>query len=186
MAGPPKIPLEVRYERKIVRGSEPGDCWIWHGNRNQAGYGQFRVGRTGNGPVISVHRWAYERAKGPIATGLLVLHKCDNPRCSNPEHLYVGTQLDNARDRSERHPNARGYKRPVGLTRAGRICDDEVREIRAAEGTTGEIAARFGISEAYVHGIRTRRRKSGVPDLAEKKASNIPAAAAERLPEDDF
>lgn len=158
----PHIPLEQRYEAHIER--VPGGCWVWHGNRNQRGYGQFRVGRTGNGPVISVHRWAFERWKGPIPPGLWVLHTCDNPRCSNPDHLYAGTAKQNSADKLERHPNARGYKLPF-RPRRGILSDDDVRAIRVAEGNCSEIGAKFLVSDVYVAQIRNRTRKANVPDL---------------------
>lgn len=158
----PKIPLEIRYERHIERLPD-GGCWLWNGNRNQAGYGQLRVGRTGNGPVISVHRWAYEKWKGPIGKGLMVLHKCDNPRCSNPEHLYAGTGKQNAADAIARGRRAKRYK--FG-PRKSKLSDDDVRAIRASEEKTWQIAHRFNISETHAYQIKTRRRKAHVPDPA--------------------
>ncbi len=157
---PPKIPLELRYERHIRRGPELDDCWLWAGNANQAGYGQFRVGRRGN-PVISVHRWAYSYFVGPIPDGAWVLHRCDNPRCSNPKHLYAGTPMNNAADCVDRERRAKKHK--FGA-RQMKLTDAHVRAIRKDTRPAMCVARRYGISEPHVSAIRSRKRKGHVPD----------------------
>lgn len=71
-------------------------CWEWAGSRCRKGYGMIRV----TGRTLRVHRVAHEEWLGPIPAGLDVLHRCDNPPCFNPGHLWTGTDLDNARDRA--------------------------------------------------------------------------------------
>lgn len=153
-----RMPLDIRYELHINR--IPGGCWEWQSAHNQAGYGQFIIGRPGNG-VISVHRWAYEHFVGPIPDGLLVLHKCDNSRCSNPDHLYVGTQKDNTNDKKAR---GRYAKTHVFGPRHRKLTDDDVRAIRLDERPQYVIAAAYKISESHVSGIKSRVRKGHVPD----------------------
>ena len=80
-------------EKNIERIPEAG-CWIWTGSCRPTGYGQVFV----NKKTISAHKYTYETYKGPVAPGLLVLHKCDNPSCVNPDHLFLGTQSDNMYD----------------------------------------------------------------------------------------
>ena len=70
-------------------------CIEWTGSRNPKGYGQKKVG----GKTIFAHRWAWEQANGPIPDGLHVLHTCDNPPCVNVDHLFLGTNADNVKDR---------------------------------------------------------------------------------------
>lgn len=71
-------------------------CWIWQGSKNDKGYGRIRSGKK----TFRAHRVSYEAFHGPIPKGHGVLHKCDNPSCINPDHLFSGTQFDNMSDAS--------------------------------------------------------------------------------------
>lgn len=84
----------VRFLAKLDRS---GECWEWRGGCNPAGYGQF--GRGGeHGGMTLAHRWAYAHFIGPIPSEQNVLHRCDNPPCCNPDHLFLGTQAENMED----------------------------------------------------------------------------------------
>lgn len=72
-------------------------CWEWCGDRNELGYGRLTLTRKGLFNA-RVHRLMFERYFGPIADGLIVRHKCDNPPCCNPDHLELGTKADNSND----------------------------------------------------------------------------------------
>lgn len=85
-------PPSVRFWRMVEKTS---GCWPWIGSRDRrSGYGQFRL----NGRVAKAHRWAYEDAYGPLSKDAKVLHRCDNPCCVRPDHLFVGSQADNVAD----------------------------------------------------------------------------------------
>lgn len=100
-----------------IRG--PDDCWEWTGAVNGRDYGRFYVGDK----TVYAHRLAWELTSSSIPKGKLVLHKCDNPTCCNPDHLYVGTHCDNMADLTSRHPELPGmgrvklYKNEIQLIR---------------------------------------------------------------------
>jgi hypothetical protein len=88
--------LEQRFLRHVEPMMDDRGCWEWAASRYPKGYGQFR--ETGKTKTGYAHRSAYEIFRGPIPKDLHVLHRCDNPPCVNPTHLFLGTNLDNQRD----------------------------------------------------------------------------------------
>lgn len=125
---------------------QPSGCWEWDKPDNH-GYGRIYIkdGRR------LAHRYSYELANGPIPSGMCVCHRCDNRRCVNPAHLFLGTYLDNARDKAvkgrcrnvtgEQHPNAKLTSAHVAL-------------IKARAGTDAELARRFGVAPPTVRKVR--------------------------------
>ncbi len=114
------------------------------------------TGRTmvrSNGRSIRSHIFIYEECFGFIPDGQVVRHKCDNPTCINPEHLELGTQLDNIRDSIHRDRHARGERNGHA-----RLNEEQVREIHAllSEGnlTQGEIGNRYGVGATMVCQIK--------------------------------
>lgn len=92
--------LIARFWAKVDIG-DSGDCWEWQGFRKPPqGHGSFAAG-VGQSP-LNAHRLAYEIANGPIPSGLHVCHRCDNPPCCNPAHLFLGTPRDNQVDCSQK------------------------------------------------------------------------------------
>lgn len=119
-------------------------CWLWTGTFRKR-YGFFSIG----GKEIAAHRFSYELHNGPIARGLWVCHKCDNPPCVNPSHLFVGTARDNSHDclkkgRIGRHP---------------KLTWDQVHLIRRLYPaiTQRKLADQFGISQSQVGAIVRHR-----------------------------
>jgi len=84
-------------------------CWGWNGFTTGIGYGQFS-GRKGN---VTAHRFAYSYWNGEIPKGMLVRHTCDNPICSNPAHLIIGTARQNQEDRACKNGNGPGKTKPT-------------------------------------------------------------------------
>jgi len=129
----------------------PG-CWNWTGalSGGDLKYGYFTIWNDGRPKTWRAHRLMWTAANGPIPEGLCILHRCNNPRCVNPDHLYLGDHKDNARDRKEA-----GHERPQhgGLNFAAKVTEGQVLEIRrlSGEGMSGvALARRFEISRANV------------------------------------
>jgi len=85
-----------------------GPCWVWLGYKNPKGYGQINLGRPRK--LRLVHCLSWELAYGPLPVGLCVLHHCDTPACVRPDHLFLGTRVDNnadmrAKGRASKPPN---------------------------------------------------------------------------------
>lgn len=91
------IPLRERFEKFVIPVPECG-CHIWTGNQVGFGYGVIKI----NKKRFMAHRIAWELYKSPIPKGMQVLHHCDTPLCVNTHHLFIGTQLDNMKDRNKK------------------------------------------------------------------------------------
>jgi hypothetical protein len=129
-------------------------CWLWKGGGIR--YGKFYDGIQD----ILAHRYSYELHYGKIDNGLYVCHKCDNPKCVNPNHLFLGTQKDNLQDATFKHRmnvphNSCGEKNVNSKLR-----EEDVLEIRKLvdAGVTGtKIAKQFHIHHATVYDIKNRK-----------------------------
>lgn len=93
---------EIRLVIEANVFTEEGGCWRWLGTKTKLGYGRKAIGPRGNSKTWLTHRLAYFAFVGDFDFRLNINHKCHNPSCCNPDHLYVGTQADNMRDVAER------------------------------------------------------------------------------------
>lgn len=133
------------------------ECWPWLGRRGHHGYGAFSVVAV----AFKAHRVAYWLAGGVEPGDLSVCHRCDNPPCCNPRHLFLGTQADNNADMDAKGRRSRGSKHS-----SSKLTEAAVLEVRAllAEGLTHRaIAARFGVCHAVVGCIARGTTWSHVP-----------------------
>lgn len=139
-------------ERLFRRVNKTETCWLWTGYTSRGGYGMIRVGEK----MRTTHRVSWEIHHGPIPIGeghhgTCVLHRCDNPPCVNPAHLFLGTAADNNRDREQKH---RGNQ-PKGKANGwAKLTEAQVLDIRNGGGTQKEAGQRHGISQAHVSKIR--------------------------------
>lgn len=136
------------FSRFMEKVNKTESCWIWMGSKHPRGYGCFCGGNT-----ATAHRYSYEHFVGPIPDGLCVCHKCDNPSCVNPDHLFVGTHTDNMLDKMAkgRGNHLVGSKHPKS-----KLSEADVLAIRADVRKQIEIAAAFGIKQAQVSEIKRR------------------------------
>lgn len=102
--------LELLSERFWPKVAKTDDgCWEWQSSCTKMGYGQFQVRKLSKLPFYA-HRVSFMIHKGEIPEGKQVCHTCDNPKCVNPEHLFLGSQTDNNRDRQNKGRTASGDK----------------------------------------------------------------------------
>ena len=150
--GPKPKPLAERFWSRVDMRDQDG-CWPWRGALDGKGYGAF--GESRDKRSAKAHRVAYALAFGPL-NGLHVLHRCDNPPCCNPAHLWLGTNAENQADKIAK---GRQKSRPLPGERnpAAKLSAKDVAAIRTAGGLQREIGARFGISQAQVSAIRLGR-----------------------------
>ena len=137
--------MAERFWEKVDRGGD--GCWEWQGQRSRWGYGYFVF----KGRRRHAHRISWELANGDPPGNLFVCHTCDNPPCVRPDHLFLGTALDNNRDRAAK---GRTALNPFPGEDNGRavLTEVDVREARARHARTGEsfatIAREYRVSEA--------------------------------------
>lgn len=145
-------PLLVRFEKKYAK-SEPSECWEWNGALNARGYGFVQM----NKKEILAHRLGWFFRYGPIPDGLCVLHHCDNRRCVNPSHLFLGTRTDNNADCTKKGRNGAFFKTHVGrLHPNAKLDDGKIQEIRRlfSDGVIrADLARRFGVSKSNMTSI---------------------------------
>ncbi len=133
----------TRFWRHVDK-SGPGGCWVWTGALQHNGYGHFHEMRA--------HRFSWVLANGEIPEGLFVCHRCDNPPCVNPDHLFLGTHNDNMADMSAKDRRARGEWSPNA-----RLSDDAVRSILASTNTLDALAKEHGVTKTTIARVRKRR-----------------------------
>lgn len=146
-----------RFESKFT--VTPG-CWIWIGGKDKYGYGQFGEG----GRNYRAHRYSYELYVGPIPDGLCACHKCDNPSCVNPDHLWPGDDKQNAEDRTAKGRSAKQNGEKNGLSK---LTDGQVLEIRSAQGLQRELAEQYGVDQSLISLIKRKKVWAHIPDKAE-------------------
>jgi hypothetical protein len=147
--------LQDRFWEKVeILGND--DCWLWKAgiNRKYKGYGRFWI----NGSHVVAHRVSWIFTYGPIENGLECLHKCDNPRCVNPNHLFLGTHMDNMVDMVNKK---RYVSYPGERCGKAKLKTEDVRNIRitycAGNVSTYELARKFHVSQHTISSILHRQ-----------------------------
>ena len=143
-----------RFWSRIKIG-KPDECWEWKLGKDKDGYGRFSYASKN----ILAHRFAWILTNGPIPGILCVLHKCDNPSCCNPNHLFLGTHKDNVEDAQRKRRRAIGQDHPQA-----KLTNTDVLKIRELYKTSNykTIAKLFKVSYFTVWNVINKRTWSHI------------------------
>ena len=151
-----RVSLVVRFWAKVKKGPR---CWLWTASVDKDGYGQVGSGTTPP-TMLKAHRVSWSLVRGAVPKGKNVLHRCDNPPCVRPSHLFLGTTRDNNHDMTCKGRNVFQKNNP-----SLKLSVSQVRAIRRRR-LGGEklrlIALAYGVTEGTVSRIAARVRRSGV------------------------
>ena len=147
-------PVAERFHDRYEKSE--GGCWQWLASGTSEGYGRIESG----GRKILAHRLSFVLHKGEIPEGMLVLHRCDNPGCVNPDHLFLGSNADNSDDKVRKNRQSKGsahgsWSRGENHYRT-QLTDEDIRRIRADSRPHKAIGAEYGISFSHVSDIKRR------------------------------
>ena len=124
---------------KNTKHNQETDCLEWQKYKNTSGYGTIKV----DGQMLLAHRVAYSFFIGPIPQGMCVLHSCDNPKCVNPKHLWLGTNYDNVQDK-------------VKKGRAGaKLKPKDIPIIKTSTLSAKQLGTYFGVSAEQIRNVRS-------------------------------
>lgn len=156
---PPSDPIP-RFWAKVDRSNDPNQCWEWTASRDKNGYGYFHP--RGIKSRIRAHRYSWILAHGEIPDALGVLHRCDNPKCVNPTHLFLGTNTDNNADcrnkgrNSWGTPDTRGQANGQCRLSEWKVCGIAARWLMGLE--PKEIAKEYNVSVTHAFNITHGKR----------------------------
>lgn len=142
-------PIAERFWPKVDKRG-PDECWEWQAYVLPNGYGLIGRGRAGEGMEYA-HRQSYLLAHGDIPPGLFVCHRCDNRRCVNPSHLFLGTIADNNADAAAKGRSALGERNGMA-----KLTDAQVREIRSLKAAgipQADLARNYGVGPMQISRI---------------------------------
>lgn len=150
-----KVATTPIIERFMKHVRKEDQCWIWTGNKHDYGYGIFRVYDNNLKPIPEfAHRVSLKIFKGIELGNLHACHKCDNPSCVNPEHLFAGTHKDNMTDMAKKNrgikeaPWVHGEKHPNS-----KLTADQVIAIKKDTRKPNAIAVDYGVSDTLIRNI---------------------------------
>lgn len=150
-------PLKDRFFDKV---NVTTACWLWTGCLDAGGYGRIRMPRERR--TEYAHRVSYQLHVGAIPHGKIICHRCGNPTCVKPDHLYAGTYRQNMIDRVA-HGHQSGGARPGEKHHMAKLSDKQVTKIRSMlkTGSTGAYLSRaFGVSQTQISRIKRNESRA--------------------------
>jgi len=139
-------PASERFWAKVAKSD---NCWEWTAKRKENGYGDFAPGTRSSDRHVYAHRYSYELHYGPIPDGHQVCHRCDNPPCVRPDHLFLGTHRDNMDDMIAKGRQAHALLTPK------QAADVRIEHARGPRGIGSALARRYGVSKHVISRIAT-------------------------------
>jgi hypothetical protein len=138
------IPILERFWSKVNKSD---DCWNWTAATNKKGYGIF----DRDSGFATAHRYSYFLHFGEIPKNKIICHKCDNPKCVNPSHLFVGTIADNNKDKTNKNRQAKG-----AVTNKAKLTREDIIKIRklTKNTTLRKIATMFNVAHSTISSIK--------------------------------
>ena len=143
-----------RFEKSFRK--DPSGCWNWTKYVMPEGYGQIQE-QNYHGKIAKVtraHRVSWMLYRGKIPKGLWVLHKCDNPRCVNPDHLFLGTHQDNMDDMARKGRRVIQYGEKANRAK---LTEEDVLEIRKDKRSYHKIAQDYGVGDTTIRMAKIRK-----------------------------
>ena len=141
------------FFKQISIENHINNCWIWIGNCNKQGYGKL----TSKKKTWMSHRFSWMIYNGQIPPGLCILHKCDNPPCCNPDHLFIGTHKDNSKDMviKKRNRDDRGSKHPMHKLNEQQVL--KIRESIENGEQQSKLAIQYNVGPMTISNIKHRK-----------------------------
>lgn len=146
--------LIERFIEQYIPVTESG-CWLWTGAKARGDYGVINK----DNKLVRAHRVSYMLFKGKIPDGLMVLHKCDIPDCVNPEHLFLGTAMDNTHDmiKKGRQSVMKGENHYKSI-----LNRDDIKIIRNSHKKVKELAEEYGVAPGTIYNVLQRKTWSHI------------------------
>ena len=144
--------MEERFWTKVIKSSSE-KCWLWQAFVNPDGYGQFRY----KDRMVNAHRISWKLSGNSISNGEVICHKCDNPSCVNPKHLFSGTQTDNIKDMDNKGRRGSAIGEKSGRSKLTEKEVLEIRKLRKQGYKLKEISKKFNVSLYTIYDISNRR-----------------------------
>lgn len=140
---PKTTTVSDRFWNKVKKIDDLFSCWEWTGYRSKSGYGSFQIDKYPR----RAHRVSFLLTYGPFDSQLYVLHRCDNPSCVRPDHLFLGTPKDNSRDMASKGRTV------IGTAKLNKEKASEIRRLRKEGISLDDLAIQFSVCTRNVRYI---------------------------------